>query len=307
MSHNWRLARSESMSEQLAQPEEVKQSGQGSRPGGPGGLGGPADLRYSEKSVRSFVVRSGKFTQGQQQAYWRLKNRYCLEYQNFCHPGLSAECAEARMWQYWQALLRADNSSETPQPSLTLPPRRQLLCEIGFGTGSASWQIARQNPQALYLGLEVYRSGIASLMRKAEEEQLSQLRIIEHDALEVLENMLPPGLLDGLYIFFPDPWPKKRHQKRRLVNSGNLRLFHRSLRPGAHLYFVTDWQDYAEAVREALQQQVPALWQLGEAEEAIVTGQAYSEPQHWRPRSKFEAKAGHEGRPVFELYMQKRS
>ena len=228
-------------------------------------------MHYSQKSVRSFVVRSRKSLKG---TYQRLSPKYCLGYQN------QITAKEI----YWQPLLQG---------------KKRFLCEIGFGSGSATWQIVRQNPEALYLGLEVYRSGIASLMQRAEEQGLNNLRIIEHDALEVLENMLPLASLDGLHLFFPDPWPKKRHQKRRIVNAESLLLFHRCLKPGGYFYFVTDWQSYAEAVRTLIRQQI-RLWNF----ELCCNG--YSESQNWRPQSKFEAKALHEGRSSFELYLLKK-
>ena len=238
-------------------------------------------MHYSQKSIRSFVIRSGKGTAAQKQCYQRLAPQYCLQYQNFAE---SQDTHTAAAAQYWQPLLQG---------------KSQFLCEIGFGTGSSTWQIVRQNPSALYLGIEVYRNGVAALLQKAEQYALDNLRIIEHDALEVLENMLPCSYLDGLHIFFPDPWPKRSHQKRRIINKENLLLFYKNLKPGGYLYFITDWQDYAESVRKMITQQA-ALWHGPD------NNDAYSLPQDWRPQSKFEAKAHSEGRPCFELYLHKK-
>ncbi|WGK68057.1 tRNA (guanosine(46)-N7)-methyltransferase TrmB [Candidatus Haliotispira prima] len=281
---------------------------------------------YSEKSIRSFVIRSGRFTKEQENDYQRLRPKYCLDYRNFRAESFVTEAAEGaesaksakskgkaeireaetstveeQMRLYWQSLLAP---IEAKQSSGSSGPTARFLCEIGFGTGSSTRQIVQQNTDALYLGIEVYRNGIIGLMQEAERLPPELLRIVEHDALEVLENMLPPESLDGLHIFFPDPWPKRRHQKRRIVNAANLELFHRSLKPGGYFYFVTDWQDYAEAVRRFVQQQRD-LWNFGSARQAILQGRGYSEPQSWRPQSKFEAKAIREGRPGFELYLRK--
>ncbi len=235
-------------------------------------------MPYSQKSIRSFVIRSRKPTSAQKDCYQRLAAQYCLHYQNF------AETKNMDAAAYWQPLLQG---------------KEKFICEIGFGTGSSTWQIVQKNPSALYLGIEVYRSGVAALLQKAEEHALNNLHIIEHDALEVLENMLPCSYLDGLHIFFPDPWPKRSHQKRRIINAQNLLLFHQSLKLGGYLYFVTDWQDYAQAVRQIITRQT-ALWDCANIDDG------YSVPQSWRPQSEFESKAHSEGRTCFELHLIKR-
>ena len=233
-------------------------------------------MYYSKRSIRSFALRSGKFSLNQKKHYDRLYNKYCLKYIEL-DPEIRKE--------YWQNLIQG---------------KQYFLCEIGFGTGSATWKIIQQNPLALYLGLEVYQSGITTLMQKAEQQKLENLLIIEHDALETLENMLPLDSLDGLHIFFPDPWPKQRHQKRRIVNQENLLLFHRILKPGAYFYFVTDWQHYAQAVRKIIVEQQKLLWNYN------LQDNGYSTPKDWRTQSKFEVKAKNQGRDSFELYLQKK-
>ncbi len=240
---------------------------------------------YSQKSIRSFVVRSGKFTRGQEANYRKLNSKYCLDYHDFgAHTG-DPVCQSERQ-AYWQRRRQECQA-------------QSLLCEIGFGTGSATWKLAQMHPEALYLGIEVYRGGIAALMQKAEEMGLENLRIVEHDALEVLENMLPPASLDGLHIFFPDPWPKKRHRKRRIVNAQSLRLFYSRLKPGAYLYFVTDWVDYAETIREL-------VWEQSDSWAFEADADGYSRRRNWRAQSKFETKASREGRHSFELFLRKR-
>ena len=228
----------------------------------------PEQQHYSERSIRSFVVRNSKMSRSQANSYQKLGPKYLLPYRRLE--------TEAKRKHYWQNVFALATG--------------RFICEIGFGSGSLSARIMRQNPKDLYLGIEVYCSGIAALMQQAEESGLNGLRIIEHDALEVFEFMLPAGSLSGLHVFFPDPWPKKRHQKRRLINAETLHLFFHKLKPGGYFHFVTDWQDYAKSV-EAIVKAQPALWQPG--------------PPPSIPNSRFSEKARREGRPSFALYLKK--
>ena len=227
-----------------------------------------AKQHYSERSIRSFVVRSSKMSRTQANSYQRLSPKYLLPYRRLKTQG---EC-----WSYWQSVFAPIQTTG------------RFICEIGFGSGSLSAQIMRQNPCDFYLGIEVYRSGIANLMQQAEDSELKGLRIIEHDALEVFECMLPTSSLDGLNLFFPDPWPKKRQQKRRLVNAETLQLFYFSLKPGGYFHFVTDSQDYATTVEMVIQKE---LWQQS--------------PPPKIPNSKFGDRAKCEGRTSFALYLRK--
>ena len=229
-----------------------------------------AKQHYSERSIRSFVVRSSKMSLSQTTSYQKFGPKYLLPYRKLE--------TQAERWQYWQNVF-----------ATTQTKKSRFICEIGFGSGSLSAQIMQQNPSDFYLGIEVYRSGIASLMQQAEESALNGLRIIEHDALEVFECMSPASSLDGLNLFFPDPWPKKRHQKRRLVNAETLQLFYRNLKPGGYFHFVTDWQNYAASVEMAIQKE---FWQ--------------PDPPPPIPNSKFGDRAKREGRANFAIYLKKR-
>jgi tRNA (guanine-N7-)-methyltransferase len=182
-----------------------------------------------------------------------------------------------------------------PEGFFTTP--KSVVMEIGFGMGKATWQIARDRPEYNYLGVEVHTPGVGRLVMEIRDHGLDNLRIIQHDAVEVLEAMIPEASLAGLHIFYPDPWPKKRHHKRRLMRQPIVDLMISRLAPGGYLYFVTDIEDYAAATLEVLS-----------ASEAIVNSYAdYAPRREWRPETKFEAKAARESRGAFELFFTKRA
>jgi tRNA (guanine-N7-)-methyltransferase len=169
-----------------------------------------------------------------------------------------------------------------------------LILEIGFGMGIATARIARENPEKNYLGVEVFRPGIGRLLWEIEQGGIENIRIVEHDAAEVLEEMIPDAALEGVHIFFPDPWPKKRHHKRRLVRRPLTDLLARRIRPGGCLYMVTDWAEYGE-------------WALGELSATAGLVNAYggfAPPQEWRPRTKFEAKGLAKNHEIRELFFK---
>jgi len=163
------------------------------------------------------------------------------------------------------------------------------LLEIGFGMGHATLQLAQNNPQWGILGLEVHPPGLARVLKSIHELQLSNLRVVRADAQLVLP-LLPNQVLDGVLVYFPDPWPKRRHHRRRLVQEPFVMLLERILKPGGFLNFVTDWEPYALEVRELLLRRGWAL-----------EGESWSERPSWRPPTKFEKRALDEGRPIFEL------
>lgn len=175
------------------------------------------------RSVRSFVVRSGRITQAQQRALEQLWPKYVIE------PGA-------------QPLdLSAVFGREAPR-----------VLEIGFGNGENLAALASAHPERDYLGIEVHRAGVGRLMLSAEAAQLSNLRIVCHDAVEVLERNIPPASFDEVLILFPDPWPKKRHHKRRLIQPAFAALVTSRLTPGGLLRLATDWEPYAMQMLEVL-------------------------------------------------------
>ncbi len=175
------------------------------------------------RSIRSFVTRAGRITEAQQRALQTLWPKYGIEFQ------------------------------ATPLDLPTVFGRAaQCIAEIGFGNGENLIALAATHPDRDYLGIEVHRSGVGRVLLAAEERQLANVRVICRDAVEVLETLLAPQSLDEVLILFPDPWPKKRHHKRRLVQGRFIALLADRLKPGGRLRLATDWQPYAQAMLEVL-------------------------------------------------------
>jgi len=176
------------------------------------------------RPIRSFVRREGRLTPGQKRALKDLLPRYGIEFSDNC-----LDFSEV-----------FGNSK-----SVTL--------EIGFGNGESLAQMAREQPEYNFIGVEVHRPGIGHLLQLIERNHLSNIRVIHADAMEVLETMIAADSLDTLQLFFPDPWPKKRHHKRRIICSDFTRLVANKLTPGGILHIATDWLHYAETVLEILE------------------------------------------------------
>jgi tRNA (guanine-N7-)-methyltransferase len=166
-----------------------------------------------------------------------------------------------------------------------------LVLEIGSGMGETTAAIAQAHPEADFIAVEVHGPGVGSLLNRIESLQLRNLRLIRHDAVEVLERMTPDASLAAIHLFFPDPWPKKRHHKRRLVQPEFAALATRKLAPGGTLHAATDWPDYAEHMNEVLSRE-PLL-------EKTVTGLIS------RPSTKFEARAKRLGHAIRDLYWRR--
>jgi len=170
-----------------------------------------------------------------------------------------------------------------------------VTVEIGFGMGLATAVIAEENPAKNYVGVEVHKPGIGRLLWEIEQRSLSNIRIVERDAALVFQRMIPPRSLEGIHLFFPDPWPKKRHHKRRLVKRPFTAALAAALKPGGYLYMVTDWEDYAAW----------ALDELGATENLINSCDGFAPPQDWRPRTAFEKKGLAKNHQVRELLLYK--
>ena len=175
------------------------------------------------RPIRSFVLRQGRLTKGQQRAFETLWPRFGVEYRP--HPLDLA------------ALFGND---------------RPVYLEIGFGNGESLAAMARDNPERNYLGIEVHSPGVGHLLMKLEEYACGNVRICRHDAIEVLRDMIPDDSLTGVYLFFPDPWHKKRHHKRRIVQTDFIALLAQKIRPGGFFHAATDWEDYAQHMLEVL-------------------------------------------------------
>ncbi|MSX20495.1 MAG: tRNA (guanosine(46)-N7)-methyltransferase TrmB [Actinobacteria bacterium] len=157
------------------------------------------------------------------------------------------------------------------------PHAREVIIEIGFGMGDATAEIAKAHPDNGYIAIEVHPPGIGKLLSLIEEHELSNVRIIEGDAIEILETMFANRCVNGFHLFFPDPWPKMKHNKRRIVNAEFLFLIHQKLKSGGYINIATDWVPYAESIQAVF------------ANSSLFTGGEVVRPD-WRPYTKFEGK-----------------
>ena len=211
---------------------------------------------------KSFVKRIGKFTDAQKKAYDELSEKYLINYK--------------------EEYLDFQESFGNP---------KNVTMEIGFGSGIATAEIAEKNPDKNYLGIEVHRPGIGKLLWEIQKRNLCNIRIIEYDAFYVVQKMIPQNSLDAIHIFFPDPWPKARHKKRRLVQRPFTETLSNCLKPDGYFYMVTDWEDYAYHAMEELCA-TPLL------KNEYVD---FALPQEWRPKTRFEEKGLAKDHEIKEL------
>ena len=176
--------------------------------------------------------------------------------------------------KYWGIYGMAYSESLIDIPSL-FPNVKNVILEIGFGMGEATALIGRDFPETGFIAVEVHKPGIGKLMARIEELELSNIRIIEGDAHPILRTMIADGSLDGVHLFFPDPWPKKRHNKRRIVNERFLELIAPKIKKDGFIHIATDWVPYAEYIQEVF------------APSALFTGGEVDRPE-WRPVTRFE-------------------
>ena len=169
------------------------------------------------------------------------------------------------------------------------------ILEIGFGMGETTALTAAKHPENDYLGIEVHTPGVGSLLKRIGELDLANLRVVQHDAVEVLRDMIAPAVLDAVHILFPDPWPKKRHHKRRLFKAEFVALLVTRMKPGAYLHVATDWQEYAEQILEVLTRE-PQL---------TNTAHDYAPRPAYRPQTKFESRGLKLGHGVWDLIFRR--
>jgi tRNA (guanine-N7-)-methyltransferase len=219
------------------------------------------------RGIKSFVLRAGRMGTGQVRALRELAPRYVL-------PFSAAAFDAARVF-----------GRHAP-----------LIVEIGFGMGQATAQIAAARPHDDFLGIEVHEPGVGALLQRIDEQQLANLRIVQHDAVEVLRAMIAPASLAALHVFFPDPWPKKRHWKRRLIQPPFVSRLASRLAPGGTLHCATDWQPYAEQMLEVLSAE-PLL---------ANTAAGYAPRPDYRPLTKFENRGLALGHGVWDLLFTRR-
>lgn len=219
------------------------------------------------RTIKTFVMRAGRTTEGQARALAELGPRYVLS--------------------YTQAPLDYAATFERTGP---------VVLEIGFGMGDATAKIAQALPDTNFIGCEVHEPGVGALLKHIGEMGLTNLRILRHDAVEVLEHMIPPASLAGVHIFFPDPWHKKRHNKRRLIQAPLVAHLTSRLAPGGYIHCATDWEPYAQQMLEVLSAE-PGL---------ANTATDYAEKPSYRPLTKFENRGLRLGHGVWDLVFRKR-
>ena len=216
--------------------------------------------------IRSFVLRQGRVSNAQQRYYEEMMARVGIAY---AAAPLDLDAVFGR--------------------------RAPRILEIGFGMGETSATIAETNPQNDYIGVEVHTPGVGSLCKLIAEKNLGNQRIIQHDAVEVLRDMIGRESLDGVHIFFPDPWPKARHHKRRLIQPPLVATLVSKLKPGGYIHCATDWENYAEHMLEVLSAD-PGLQN---------TAQGYAPRPDYRPLTKFEQRGIRLGHGVWDLVFRK--
>ncbi len=221
----------------------------------------------SARPIRSFVLRAGRMGPGQQRALDELGPRFVLPYR-----------------------------TEPLDLAATFGREAATVLEIGFGMGDATAQIAAAMPGTNFIGIEVHAPGVGALLKRIGERGLTNLRLVQHDAVEVLEHMIAPASLAGVHIYFPDPWHKKRHHKRRLIQPAWVRQLSARLAPGGYLHCATDWQPYAEQMLEV----------LGAEPSLVNSAEGYAPRPAWRPLTKFEQRGLKLGHGVWDLLFTRR-
>lgn len=223
--------------------------------------------RMFPRGIKSFVIREGRFTEGQQRAFE-------LHWKSF---GLD----------YTDKLVDLPRLFEREAPT---------VLEIGFGNGDSLAQMAEQNPQNNYLGIEVHRPGAGQLLQQIEKRELTNLRVSTHDAVDVLKNQLSENSLSGAQIFFPDPWPKKRHHKRRIIQGDFMTLLASRLDKNGFVHLATDWAPYANHMLEVMQ---------SHPDFENTTNDFIPRPD-FRPLTKFEQRGLKLGHEIFDLMFVKK-
>jgi tRNA (guanine-N7-)-methyltransferase len=218
------------------------------------------------RPIRSFVLRQGHFSPAQRQAYEALLPRFGVPF------------------------------SPTPVDlSLAFGRPAPKILEIGSGMGETTTAIAAAQPEHDFLAVEVHAPGVAGLLRLIDRQGLTNVRVVRHDAVEVVQQMIAPGTLAAVHVFFPDPWPKKRHHKRRLLQPGFVRALAERLMPDGYLHAATDWQDYATEILATLSSE-PLL---------LNTAREFAPRPAHRPLTKFERRGLARGHGVWDVIFRR--
>jgi len=223
---------------------------------------------HTPAHIRSFVHRRSHITPGQQEALERLMPQWAVSYK--------------------PALLSMEQTFGRQAPT---------VLEIGFGMGETTAKIALARPEDNFLGVEVFNAGVGAMLRRIDEAQIQNVRIIQHDAVEVARDMIAPDSLAGVHIYFPDPWPKKRHHKRRLIQPPFIALLASRIAPGGYIHCATDWEHYAHQMLQVLSAE-PLL---------VNTCESYAPRPDFRPQTKFETRGLRLGHGVWDLIFKRKA
>ena len=235
----------------------------------------PASVAFP-KNIKSFVKRAGRTTTGQAKAFEVWGPQYILPY---APEPLNLAKAFA---------LEGQETASAP-----------VILEIGFGMGEATAHIAKVRPKDHFLCCEVHEPGVGALLKRIGEQDIHNIRILLHDAVEVIDNMLPLSCLDGVHIFFPDPWHKARHNKRRLIQTPLIAKLAARLKPGAYLHCATDWEPYAVQILDVLSAE-PLL--INTADTSLG---GYAQKPDYRPLTKFENRGLKLGHGVWDVVFKR--
>ena len=235
----------------------------------------PASVAFP-KNIKSFVKRAGRTTTGQAKAFEVWGPQFLL---NYAPEPLNMAKAFA---------LKGQDAAPAP-----------VILEIGFGMGEATAHIAKVRPHDHFLCCEVHEPGVGALLKRIGEQDIQNIRILQHDAVEVIDNMLPLASLDGVHIFFPDPWHKSRHNKRRLIQTPLIAKLASRLKPGAYIHCATDWEPYAVQILEVLSAE-PLLKNT-----ATQDLGGYAVKPDYRPLTKFENRGLKLGQCVWDVVFQR--
>lgn len=235
----------------------------------------PASVAFP-KNIKSFVKRAGRTTTGQAKAFEVWGPQFLLQY---APEPLNMAQAFA---------LNGQDAAPAP-----------VILEIGFGMGEATAHIAKVRPADQFLCCEVHEPGVGALLKRIGEQGIQNIRILQHDAVEVIDNMLPLASIDGVHIFFPDPWHKSRHNKRRLIQTPLIAKLAARLKPGAYIHCATDWEPYAVQILEVLSAE-PLLKNTADASNG-----GYAQKPDYRPITKFENRGLKLGHGVWDVVFQR--
>lgn len=221
------------------------------------------------RKIKSYVLRAGRVSNRQQQGLDLWLKDYELPLSN-------------APWNFVEIFQRTSD----------------VIVEIGFGMGGSLLTMARENPHLDYIGIEVHQAGVGSLVADLHEHQLTNVRVVSHDAVEVFQKQIENNSLAGIQIFFPDPWHKKRHHKRRLIQTEFIHLLAKKMKPGGFIHCATDWQEYAEHILDVLNKETSLYNQQQEG--------GYAPRPETRPLTKFEQRGARLGHGVWDLVFVKR-